>query len=105
VKQHRYRVTIEHLADTKGRPSTYDEPLRFEIGNHDDLFAVVEYMCRRGDFDETTATAFAVGLKLFGEVMLENRGYPLFEEFLPAFIEFMKKLKDGSSRNSPRHDA
>ena len=34
-----------------------------------------------GDFDPDTATALAIGLKLFGEVMLENRGHPLFEAF------------------------
>ena len=36
-----------------------------------------------------------VRLKLFGEVMLENRGHPLFAEFMPQFGDFMKKLKKG----------
>ncbi|MGL4410083.1 MAG: DUF3861 family protein [Zoogloea sp.] len=42
-----------------------------------------------------SATAFAVGLKLFGEVMLENRQHPLFADFLPQFGQFMKQLKKG----------
>ena len=35
----------------------------------------------RGDFDPDTATSFAVGLKLFSEVLLENRDHPLFADF------------------------
>jgi hypothetical protein len=94
MKQHRYRITVEHLADAKGEPSQYDAPLQFETGNHDDIFAIVERMQHRDDFDSETLTAFAVGLKLFSEVMLENRGHPLFEDFAPHFSAFMKKLKN-----------
>lgn len=95
MKRHRYRVTVEHLADADGQPSAYDKPMRFEVGNHDDVFAVVERVKRRGDFDDTTTTAFVTGLKLFSEVMLENRENPLFEDFSPRFFAFMKKLKKG----------
>lgn len=93
MKQHRYRVTVEHLLDAKGAPSAYKAPLQFEVGNHDDIFDIVERVRRRSDFDETTNTALAVGLKLFSEVMLENRGCPLFADFMPHFSDFMKKLK------------
>lgn len=93
MKQHRYRITLEHLADAEGQPSIHDTPLQFEVRNHDDLFAVVERVRQRGDFDDAAATAFAIGLKLFSEVMLENRDNPLFKEFAPAFGDFMKKLK------------
>jgi len=34
-----------------------------------------------------------VGLKLFGETLLENKDIPLFKEFLPQFAHFMKALK------------
>jgi len=95
VKQHRYRITVEHLADAKGNPSTWPEPLRFEAGNHDDVLAIVERVRQRGDLPPDSATALAVGLKLFGEVMLENRGHPLFEEFAPHFRGFMQRLKQG----------
>lgn len=37
--------------------------------------------------------AFALGLKLFGETLLENRQHPLFEQLLPQFGQFMKHLK------------
>lgn len=95
-QQHRYRITVEHLADQNGAPSTHSAPLQFETGNHDDIFAVVERIQGRGDLPAESATAFAVGLKLLGEVMLENRQHPLFADFLPQFGQFMKQLKSGS---------
>lgn len=39
---------------------------------------------------------FAVGLKLFSEVLLQNRKNPLFEDIAPAFRDFMKKLKNSN---------
>lgn len=95
MKQHRFRVTVEHLADQHGAPSTHDAPLSFEVGNHDDILSVVERLRGRGDFDPDSATALGVGLKLFGEVMLEHRDHPLFAEFRTHFMDFMKTLKKG----------
>lgn len=92
MKQHRYRVRIEHLEDAKGQPVSR-EPLSFEVGNHDDMFHIVELMRTRGDFDPDTSTALAIGLKLFSEVMLENKDHELFEDFRPHFVQFMKRLK------------
>ncbi|NUN59819.1 MAG: DUF3861 domain-containing protein [Burkholderiaceae bacterium] len=93
MKQHRYRVTLEHLADAQGAPSTYESPLVFEVGNHDDIFQIVQRMRTRDDFDESSAAALAVGLKLFSEVMLEHKDHPLFASFKPHFSQFMKELK------------
>lgn len=93
MKKHRYRVTLEHLADAHGAP-TDGEPLQFEVDNHDDIIAIVERLRSRGDLGDQAA-AFGVGLKLFGEVMLENRDNPLFSSFRPHFAQFMKDLKAG----------
>jgi hypothetical protein len=108
MKQHRYQITVEHLADAHGNPSTHAEPLRFEAGNHDDILAIAERMRGRGEFPPDTANALAVGLKLFSEVMLENRGHPLFTEFAPHFRAFMQHLKKGPQRSggdAPATDA
>ncbi|HEY8606192.1 MAG TPA: DUF3861 domain-containing protein [Noviherbaspirillum sp.] len=94
MKQHRYQVTLHHLADPDGNPADRP-PLQFEVGNHDDIFAIVERMRQRTDFTPEAATALGVGLKLFSEVMLENRDHPLFASFRPHFAEFMKELKKG----------
>lgn len=93
MKQHRYKVTVEHLADANGQPSQYEAPLQFEVGNHDDIFVIVERMRQRKDFDSETLVAFAVGLKLFSEVMVEHRSNALFQDLYPHFAAFMKKLK------------
>lgn len=97
MKQHRYRITVEHLADAKGTPSEA-EALRFETGNHDELLAIVARMRSRGDFDPDTAAALAIGLKLFGEVMLTHKEHPLFAELAPHFGAFMKRLKQGPAK-------
>lgn len=43
--------------------------------------------------NDESVKPFAVGLKLMGEVLLENKEIPLFKEFLPHFIELIKSLK------------
>ncbi|OTG86770.1 hypothetical protein B9T31_07205 [Acinetobacter sp. ANC 4558] len=93
MKQHQYHVTVQHLTDLKGEPSHYKENLQFNVGNHDDIFAIVERLNRAKIFNDETIPAFAVGLKLFSEVMLENREHPIFQDFQPAFMQFMKNLK------------
>ena len=103
MKQHRYRVTVEHLALPDGTPPAAPQALAFETGNHDDLLAIVARMRQRGDLPEADATAFAVGLKLFSEVMLQHRGMPLFAGFAPHFRAFMQQLKQGPAprENTP----
>lgn len=95
MKQHQYQVTLAHLADPTGAPSN-QPPLVFKVGNHDDILSIVERMRQRGDFNHDAAAALGVGLKLFSEVMLENKDHPLFAEFKPHFLQFMKTLKKGT---------
>ncbi len=94
MKQHRYRITLEHIADKNGALSAAGT-LQFEAENHDDIFEIVERLRGRGDFNADVAAALAVGLKLFSEVMLEEKENPLFSSFRPHFMQFMKKLKKG----------
>ena len=93
MKQHQYHVTVQHLKDAKGQASTYTERLEFYTGNHDDIFEIVERLKKAELFDDQTTKSFAVGLKLFSEVMLEQRNHPLFAEFAPHFRDFMKHMK------------
>lgn len=93
-KVHHYRVTLERLSST-AEPVIAKSSLSFETTNHDDILAIVQRMQQRGDFEPDTAAALAVGLKLFGEVMLHERDNPLFVELIPHFGQFMKKLKQG----------
>lgn len=93
MKQHRYRFTVHHLTTPNGEPSAYDAPLQFEVGNHDDLFQIAQRLRQRSDLVGINTDAFTIGLKLFGEVMLENKDHPLFADFRPHFGAFMKQLK------------
>ncbi|MDR0237183.1 DUF3861 domain-containing protein [Acinetobacter sp.] len=100
MKQHQYLVTVQHLADAKGQPSNYDENIEFNVGNHDDIFEIVERLKKAELFDEETTQAFAVGLKLFLEVMITHRDHVLFKDFEPAVKQFMKNLKQNVKQNA-----
>ena len=93
MKQHEYQITVKHIADAKGNPSTYDDDLIFTAYNHDDIFKILEYLKQKELTDENSMKSFAVGLKLMSEILLENKEIPLFKECLPHFIEFIKSLK------------
>jgi hypothetical protein len=93
MKQHQYRITVEYLADKEGQAPATPASLQFEVGNHDEVLGIVERIRARGDFDAETSAALAVGLKLFGEVMLTHRDHALFKDFVPHFGAFMKHLK------------
>ncbi len=92
MKKHRYRITVEHLSDREGNDPA-QAPLQFETANHDDIFTIIGLLQQRKEFTGTSAQAFGLGLKLFSEVLLENKDAPLFAPFMPHFIAFMKALK------------
>ncbi|MBU3846458.1 MAG: DUF3861 domain-containing protein [Candidatus Acinetobacter avistercoris] len=93
MKQHEYKISVEHIADAKGNPSTYTEALEFTAYNHDDLFKVLAHLQKTELVDEESTKALAIGLKLFGEVLLLNKDVTIFKEFLPQFIQFIQTLK------------
>lgn len=85
----KYNVLLKEVADSGSLRSV---DLFFE--NHDDLFRIIDTMKCRGIFScEKDCTQFAIGLKMFSDVMMRHRNDELFKDFQPAFIEFMKKLK------------
>lgn len=93
---HRFRITVAALTDRQGE--AVDKPeLVFEVENHDDILAIVERIQQRTDlnFGAQQSAAFAVGLKLFSEVMMANRKHPLFVPLRESFKEFMVGLKRG----------
>lgn len=91
-REHRYRITLEHLTAPKEDVPLH-EPLRFEVANHDDLFAIIERSRTKGMFDDETITALALGMKLFSEVMLKQRSHPLFDEIAAPMRDFIGRYK------------
>lgn len=92
MKGHRYRVSVEHLATARGE-AVDRPPLVFEAVNHDDIIAIAERMGASGRFEKDEAASLAIGLKLFGEVMLHRPDDPLFSEIRPAMRDFIGRLK------------
>ena len=92
TKGHLYRITVEHVEDNKGNALAVP-PLSFEARNHDDLPMIADRIRAKQLFEADDATAFAIGLKLFREVMLNYRGHEVFKELDPPVSEFMKALK------------
>ena len=74
---HRFTITVEALSDRGAIP--LKAPLSFDVTNHDDILDIVERIRARDDlnFGPEQSAAFAVGLKLFSEVMIENRKHPV----------------------------
>ena len=92
-RRNRYRLTLELIHTAKEEDSSY-EPLQLEFDNHDEIFSIIKKLQEKDPFqNKQQATEFAIGLKMFSEVMLKNKNLELFEEFGPAFGAFMKKLK------------
>jgi hypothetical protein len=57
---------------------------------------------RSGAFDAYTAAALALGMKLFGEVMLQHCKDPLFEPIVEPYREFIGAFKAGTKvANTP----
>jgi len=94
VKKHnRYKLSLESLGEGTGQTASSDR-LEFEFENHDDIFKVIELAKGKNLFaNGSDAVEFALGLKLFSEVVLRNRELSLFEDFKPAIGKFMTKLK------------
>ena len=88
-----YKLTLEALS-LKHQPEAELPSISFEFENHDNLFKIIEMAKAKNIFDdENQAVEFALGLKLFTEVVLKNRENPIFSDLKPAIGEFMKKLK------------
>lgn len=93
-RANKYRLTLELIATAKGETGVHG-PLQLEFDNHDEIFSVIQRIQEKDIFqNKQQATEFAIGLKMFSEVMLKNKNLSLFEEFTPAFRAFMKKLKE-----------
>lgn len=89
----KYKLTLEALS-LKEPIETVLPSMTFEFENHDNLFKIIEMAKAKNLFEnESQAIEFALGLKLFTEVVLKNKENPLFTDLKPAIGEFMKKLK------------
>lgn len=91
-KFNKYQLTLEEIE--KKDQSIAEQSISLTIENHDDLFKILAFAESANFFENSKDnTEFFIGLKLFSEVMLRNKNNPIFENFLPAFMELMKTIK------------
>ena len=92
MSAHNYRITLEYTGGKK-EGAQAPAPLSFNAANHDDIFEIIARVRAAGVFDEDSAAALALGMKLFSEVMLAHRDDPLFAGIAPAYREFIGQFK------------
>lgn len=91
-KNNKYSINLKELVLKD--ESVAEKNLEFEFENHDNIFNIIDILKAKNLFDNNNESVeFAVGLKLFSEVMLKNRKHELFKDCFPHFSDFMKKLK------------
>jgi len=91
-KYNHYKITLKHTFSPK--EEDLNPAVVLEFDNHDEIFSIIKRLQEKNHFDDTDqSTQFAIGLKMFSEVMLKNKDNNLFSEFLPEFKNFMNKLK------------
>ena len=92
-RTNKYLLTLKLLQQANGDTNA-EKQLEITVENHDEIFSIIERMQSKNIFEnEQQATEFALGLKLFTEVMIKNRKLELFDDLSTAFPLFMKKLK------------
>ena len=92
-KANRYKLTLEQTSLMKEDGELLN-PVVLEFENHDEIFNIINIIRERDFFEnDNQSVEFAIGLKLFSEVLIKNRNNQLFAAFYPAFGDFMKKLK------------
>lgn len=84
----KYSVTLQDLK------ALGDKSLNIEFENSHDLIEMIKKTKDADWFDDKAMNAqFVLGIRLFADVMLKEAKNPLFAELLPAFKQFMKKIK------------
>jgi hypothetical protein len=91
---HRFRVTVESLAEDGGGT------MEFEVENHDDIVAIAGRAPSRFGLDEDASRALVIGYKLLGEVVLKKRAEEPFASLRPAMGEFGKALKKSGTEQA-----
>ncbi|SHI19105.1 DUF3861 domain-containing protein [Ferrimonas marina] len=90
-----FRVIIEPI-DAVGEMA--DQRLEFEVEDRENVFATVENIKAHTELDAQSATQLAVGLRILGPMMMQQRKHPLFVNFMPHFKDFMLNLKSTVKR-------
>lgn len=93
-KGNHYKLTLEQT-ELLDKDVPLQAPIVLDFMNHDEIFKIIEMIKSKNPFEnENQSVEFAIGLKLFLEVVMKNKNNPIFEDLLPAIKVFMPKLKE-----------
>jgi hypothetical protein len=71
-RTNRYKLTLEEISLAK-EEDIKNDPLTLEFDNHDNIFKIINAIKSKNIFDdENQSTEFAIGLKMFTEVILKT---------------------------------
>ena len=101
MKEHRYAVTLTHLETADGEKPERAS-LKLEVGNHDDIFRIMDLTEKAGILPPEEARAFVLGLKLFADVAMKHRDEPLFAGMKPQLTEIIHSLKTEIKTRTPQ---
>ena len=102
MKQHHYTITVQHITDKDGN-SVNEPPLICDMPTHDnlaDILAKTDTNIVSGN----DALRLALGLKLLGELILENKNQAFFNDLAVHFGEIMKIVKGRKSFRHPEKE-
>ena len=88
MSTHQYRVSVEKIEATANR-----HLMTFAVSNHDDIEKVLQHLQRKLPIGAAEQQAFAVGLKLFAEVVLQHRHEAPFDELFGSIGSLMRTIK------------
>ena len=67
--------------------------MTFDVENHDEIEKVLAHLQKKLPVSSTEQQAFAVGLKLFSEVILQHRHEAPFDELFGSIGSLMRTIK------------
>ncbi len=84
-KGHHYNIRVEHTSNPDGSTPD-DQPVEFDVASHDEILGIIEKLKNRPDIEPEIAAQLALGIKLFGGILLEHRKSNRFQRWLPISL-------------------
>lgn len=88
MQAHTYRISV-----TKLENAAEQHLMTFEVENHDDIEKVLGHLQKKLPVSSAEQQAFAVGLKLFSEVILKHRHEAPFQQWFGDMGQLMRAIK------------
>ena len=88
MQAHPYRISVAKLEN-----NTEQHLMTFDVKNHDEIEKVLAHLQKKLPVSSAEQQAFAVGLKLFTEVILQHRHEAPFQQWFGDMGQLMRSIK------------